>query len=167
MKRETLEKYQVLVYLTAIGCGLAIGVLLTDRPGVLEDTLCPLLVLLLYTTFCQAPLAHMSHAISDTRFLKAAVTGNFLVIPAILWGVIHLAPTGPGDPTGCAARSAGAVHGLVHHIHSSGSRRYKACYCLFASQLVASHSGSGSCIQHGHAEFICCVADRTDAPSIL
>jgi len=95
VKRSTLEKYQVLVYLTAIGCGLAIGVLLPGRLGVLEATLWPLLALLLYTTFSQVPLAHMRQAISDTRFLKAAVTGNFLVIPAILWGLMHWLPEDP------------------------------------------------------------------------
>lgn len=63
--------------------------------GVLDAILWPLLALLLYTTFSQVPLAHVRQAVSSPRFLSAAVAGNFLVIPAILWGLMHWLPEDP------------------------------------------------------------------------
>ncbi len=95
MTRQTLEKYQVLAYLAAIGCGLAVGTVWPGRLGLLEPLLWPVLALLLYTTFTQVPLAHIRQAMADTRFVSAAVVGNFLVIPALLWGVLHLLPADP------------------------------------------------------------------------
>lgn len=93
--RQTLEKYQVLVYLAAIGSGLAIGTLLPGRLRVLETMLWPVLALLLYTTFTQVPLAHMRQAIADTRFVIAAVVGNFLLVPVLLWGLVQFLPDDP------------------------------------------------------------------------
>ena len=52
----------------------------------------PVLALLLYTTFTQVPLAHMRQAISDTRFVVAAVVGNFLAVPVLLWGLVPFLP---------------------------------------------------------------------------
>jgi ACR3 family arsenite efflux pump ArsB len=95
LKRQTLEKYQVFVYLTAIACGLSVGILLPGNVEALEVLLWPFLALLLYTTFTQVPLAHLRKAASDARFLAAAVVGNFLVIPAIIWGLIPVLPSDP------------------------------------------------------------------------
>lgn len=95
MTRRTLEKYQVLVFLTAIGFGLMAG---THNPAwvaPLETMLWPVLGLLLYTTFTQVPLVHLGDAFSDSDFLKAAVIGNFLLIPLVAWGLTSLAPDEP------------------------------------------------------------------------
>lgn len=89
---DVWEKYQVLVYLTAIVCGLVLGTAIPDRVGVLEWLLWPVLGLLLYTTFTQVPLAHLREAFADRRFMAAAVTGNFVVLPVIVWGLMSLAP---------------------------------------------------------------------------
>ena len=83
------------MYLAAIGSGLAIGTLLPGRLRVLEAMLWPVLALLLYTTFTQVPLAHIRHAISDTRFVIAAVVGNFLAVPLLLWGLVQFLPDDP------------------------------------------------------------------------
>ncbi|GAB2592174.1 hypothetical protein [Nitrincola alkalisediminis] len=79
MKRELLEKYQVIVYLIAIVCGLALGAFLPTQVGVLELLLWPVLGVLLYTTFTQVPLAHIRQAFADPRFIVAAVMGNFIL----------------------------------------------------------------------------------------
>lgn len=100
MTRQALEKYQILVYLAAIGCGLTAGILLPDRIGGLEAMLWPLLALLLYTTFTQVPLAHLSEAFADFRFLAAAVAGNFLLIPAVVWGLMAFVPDEPAIRVG-------------------------------------------------------------------
>jgi ACR3 family arsenite efflux pump ArsB len=95
MTRQTLEKYQVIVYLTAIGLGLGVGVLLPGGVGVFEAALWPVLGLLLYATFTQVPIAHLGEAIKDTRFVAAAIVGNFIVIPFLLWLSLPFLPADP------------------------------------------------------------------------
>lgn len=95
MTHQNLEKYQILVYLAAIGCGLTVGIILPAWVGIFDTLLCPILTLLLYSTFTQVPLVHLRQAISDTRFVKSAVIGNFLVIPVLVWGTIDFLPSDP------------------------------------------------------------------------
>ncbi|EPC01008.1 hypothetical protein L861_10575 [Litchfieldella anticariensis FP35 = DSM 16096] len=95
MTRERLEAYQVLVYLVAISAGLVIGMVLPETPQVLETLLWPVLGMLLYATFTQVPLAKLPEALSDSRFLTVAIIGNFLLLPAIVWGLLQLAPATP------------------------------------------------------------------------
>ncbi|SFL74507.1 hypothetical protein SAMN05421863_1003143 [Nitrosomonas communis] len=57
LKRQLLEKYQIIIYLAAIGCGLVVGWLSSDNISFLEVLLWPLLGGLLYATFTQVPLA--------------------------------------------------------------------------------------------------------------
>ncbi|MDX5434801.1 MAG: arsenic resistance protein [Halomonas sp.] len=90
MTRQTLEKYQVLVYLAFIAMGLALGTALPDRVDVLEALLWPLLGALLYATFTQVPLTQLRSAWRDTRFMVAAVVGNFLLLPFVAWGLASL-----------------------------------------------------------------------------
>ncbi|UYG04554.1 arsenic resistance protein [Halomonas sp. LR3S48] len=90
MTRQTLEKYQVLVYLAAIAMGLAFGTALPGRVGVLEALLWSLLGALLYVTFTQVPLTQLRSAWRDARFMTAAIVGNFLLLPLVAWGLASL-----------------------------------------------------------------------------
>lgn len=95
VSRQTLEKHQVYLYLATILLGLGVGLLAPDRSAPLESALWPVLGLLLYATFTQVPLTHLREALVDTRFLTAAVMGNFVVLPLVVWGLIQLAPADP------------------------------------------------------------------------
>ena len=95
MTRQTLEKYQVLVFLSAIGCGLMVGSRFPERLAPMETMLWPVLALLLYATFTQVPLVRLREAFSDHRFLRAAVIGNFVLLPMVVWGLSFLAPDKP------------------------------------------------------------------------
>lgn len=95
MKREKLEKYQVLIYLAAIACGLLIGTTLPNYADILEHLLWPVLGLLLYAIFTQIPLAHLRKAFGDRRFASAAVIGNFVIVPLIVCGLLMVAPEAP------------------------------------------------------------------------
>lgn len=53
MKRQSLEKYQVLLYLGSIGFGLFLGSAFPAGVAFLEVGIWPLLGLLLYATFTQ------------------------------------------------------------------------------------------------------------------
>lgn len=95
LKRQLIEQYQVVIYLVAIGCGLFFGTVFPGSVGTLEFVLWPLLGLLLYATFTQVPLAHLGEAFSDSRFVIAAVVGNFLILPLVIWALLQLAPDIP------------------------------------------------------------------------
>ncbi|MCE8016546.1 arsenic resistance protein [Halomonas sp. MCCC 1A17488] len=90
LTRQTLEKYQVLVYLAFIAMGLALGAAWPNRVDAFESLLWPLLGALLYVTFTQVPLTQLSGAWRDTRFMAAAVVGNFLLLPLVAWGLANL-----------------------------------------------------------------------------
>ncbi|MCW4148919.1 MULTISPECIES: arsenic resistance protein [Halomonadaceae] len=87
--RETLEKYQVWLYLVAILAGIGLGA----RWEVIQAwnvALWPLLGLLLYATFTQVPLLHIPQAFKDRRFMSALALGNFIVMPLVVWGLATL-----------------------------------------------------------------------------
>ena len=93
--RLTLERRQVWIYLFAILAGLALG---SASPGVdrpLEAVIWPVLMLLLYATFVQVRLLHLRAAFQDRRFLGAVLAGNFLILPAIIWGIVQWLPFDP------------------------------------------------------------------------
>lgn len=89
LSRETLERYQVWLYLLAVVLGLATGTVV-DGPGqVTEVAVWPVLAVLLYATFTQMPLAAIPAAFADARFLGTALVGNFVLIPLVVWGLIQ------------------------------------------------------------------------------
>ncbi len=100
LTKATLEKYQVFIYLIFIACGLLLGSLLPSSLGFLELLLWPLLGLLMYTTFTQVPLTHLRSAFADMRFTTAAVVGNFMLLPLIIWGLLQLGPSHPAVQLG-------------------------------------------------------------------
>ncbi|SDY54120.1 arsenic resistance protein [Nitrosomonas sp. Nm33] len=95
LTRQSLEKYQVIIYLAAIGCGLVVGRLSPDNISFLEVLLWPLLGVLLYTTFIQVPLVHLREALIDSRFVAAAVIGNFILLPVVVSGLLMLVTEEP------------------------------------------------------------------------
>lgn len=95
MNRLTLERRQVWIYLVAIIAGLVAGSLWPAMKPVFEALLWPLLILLLYVTFVQVPLLHLSEAFRDHRFSAAMLLGNFLVLPALVWAMLHWLPDDP------------------------------------------------------------------------
>jgi arsenite transporter len=95
LTRHELEKNQVLIYLITITTGLVVGLTFPGIGEVLEITLWSVLGLLLYTTFIQVPLTHLRAAFANSRFLAAAVAGNFIVMPLAVCLLIQLAPNDP------------------------------------------------------------------------
>lgn len=92
----SLERFQVWVYLGAVAVGLAVGHGIGD--GVreaLDIAVLPLLALLLYATFTQVDLLHVRVALRDRRFLLAAVFGNFVLVPAVVWASLGFLPDDP------------------------------------------------------------------------
>lgn len=100
LKRETLETYQVIIYLIGITLGFILGIYFPSQSSLLEIALWPLLAVLLYTTFTQVPLAHLKEAFADKRFMMAAVVGNFVLLPMIVWALMCIAPDLPAVQLG-------------------------------------------------------------------
>src|SRR5690554_8051215 len=95
MTKDALERHQVWIYLTALLLGLLFGRLAPDAAPVLELLVWPSLGLLLYTTFTQVPLLHLSEALRDRRFIAAVVAANFLLVPLLVLALLPLAPDQP------------------------------------------------------------------------
>lgn len=95
MDRLALERRQVWVYLVAIVCGLASGSIWPGIGPYLEMWLWPVLAVLLYATFVQVPLLHIRDAFGDRRFVLAAMTGNFVLIPLVVWFMLQWLPADP------------------------------------------------------------------------
>jgi ACR3 family arsenite efflux pump ArsB len=80
--RDAIERYQVWAYLSAVVLGLLIDWSFSEVT-IPEYLVWSLLGFLLYATFTQTPLTHLSEVFRDRQFLGALLTGNFLVMPTI------------------------------------------------------------------------------------
>jgi len=82
-----LRRNQIAVY--AVAVALALGAA-TMRPGAtpaLGAVVDPVLAVLLYVTFLEVPFVRFRAAFTDARFLAAALSTNFLVVPAVAWAL--------------------------------------------------------------------------------
>lgn len=93
--RSTLETRQAWIYLAAVLAGLLTGHAAPAAGPALEPLIWPLLGTLLYATFTQVPLTRMPATLRDPRFLVALATGNFLLLPLVVGGLLPLLPNDP------------------------------------------------------------------------
>ncbi|MCK7546185.1 arsenic resistance protein [Marinobacter bryozoorum] len=90
--RDTIERQQAWIYLTAILVGMTMGYTLPKTAASWEILIWPLMAGLLYATFTQVPFANMAIALRDKRFLAALLVGNFIVMPVISGVLLLLLP---------------------------------------------------------------------------
>ncbi|WP_258933510.1 hypothetical protein [Nesterenkonia pannonica] len=93
VSRDYLEQHQVWIYLAGLLLGAGMGMAWPEGSQRLDALLWPALALLLYTTFTQMNLADVPRALQDTWFLLAALAGNFIIIPAAVFGIVSLVPS--------------------------------------------------------------------------
>ena len=81
-----LERHQVALYLAGIAAGAVVGwsVPGADAWAVLVE---PVLALLLLATFLAVPFAALGAGLRDGRFLGALLVLNFVVVPAVVFGL--------------------------------------------------------------------------------
>lgn len=84
---EWMERFQVPLYLAALGAGAIVGLALPAVAGPAEAAINPVLGLLLYATFLGIPFAKLGGALRDWRFLATVLVANFAVAPLIAWAV--------------------------------------------------------------------------------
>ena len=81
--RNIIERHQVWAYLIAVVVGLFLGWKTSPGEVVPDYLIWALLGVMLYATFTQTPVTHLSDVFRDRRFVGALLTGNFLVMPTI------------------------------------------------------------------------------------
>ena len=81
-----LERHQVALYLAGIAAGAVVGWAVpgADAWAVLVE---PVLALLLLATFLAVPFAALGAGLRDGRFLTALLVLNFVVVPAVVFGL--------------------------------------------------------------------------------
>ncbi|MFG1808094.1 arsenic resistance protein [Streptomyces sp. NPDC049040] len=87
-----MERHQVAVYLAAMAVGALLGWAAPAAGPGLGHAINPVLAALLFVTFLQVPAADLLRAARGGRFLAAALTVNFLVVPPVVAAVFGFLP---------------------------------------------------------------------------
>lgn len=87
---DWLQRHQVLLYLLAILVGAAAGWFVPGSGSLANPAVTPLLALLLYATFLGIPLRHLGRALRDWSFLGTVLALDFVLVPVVLLGLVHL-----------------------------------------------------------------------------
>ena len=82
-----MERRQIPLYLAALAVGAGLGLLVPGAADLLEPTISPVLVLLMYLTFLSVPFGAITTAVRDQRFLLTVVLVNFAVVPLLVLGL--------------------------------------------------------------------------------
>ncbi|WP_096389652.1 arsenic resistance protein [Halopenitus persicus] len=93
--KQWLQRHQVAVYAVAVALAVGVG---SGRPGAaapVERLIDPVLAVLLYVTFLEIPFVRLRRAVTNGRFIAAALGMNFLVVPVVVWGFIRVLPPEP------------------------------------------------------------------------
>lgn len=82
-----LERWQIPLYLAALGVGAVFGLAAPSAAPVLEQAINPVLMVLLYATFLGVPLTRLGRALRDGRFLAGLLVLNFVAVPVVVYGL--------------------------------------------------------------------------------
>src|SRR5699024_5125944 len=91
---EWLERWQITLYLLALGAGALIGLSVPSAAPVFEMAINPVLMVLLYATFLSVPLTKLGHALRDIRFLAGLLVLNFVLVPSVVYGLSRVVAGG-------------------------------------------------------------------------
>ncbi|GAB4327365.1 MAG: arsenic resistance protein [Dehalococcoidia bacterium] len=83
---------QIVLYAAAVLLGVMVGTLAPGATDLFELSVWPVLVVLLYVTFLQVHIRALPLALRDVGFLVAALAGNFVVAPALVWALLYVIP---------------------------------------------------------------------------
>ncbi|KWW43150.1 hypothetical protein AU359_00043 [Micrococcus luteus] len=82
-----LERWQIPLYLVALGAGAAFGLSAPSTAPALEQAINPVLMVLLYATFLGVPLTRLGRALRDGGFLAGLLVLNFATVPVVVYGL--------------------------------------------------------------------------------
>lgn len=89
---ERMDHHQVMIYLGAMAAGALIGWAAPSAGPGLEHAINPVLGALLFVTFLQVPAAELLRAARGGRFLAAALTVNFVIVPLLVAAMFSFLP---------------------------------------------------------------------------
>lgn len=89
---RTLEDRQAGIYALAIAAGILAGLFFPAAGRSLEASIEPALAVLLYGMFSQIPFLRFRGALSNGRFAAALLGLNFVLVPALVWGLTRFLP---------------------------------------------------------------------------
>ena len=75
--------------------GAVLGLALPGLGSALEVLIYPVLGVLLHATFLRVPFRGLRRSFTHGRYMAAALTLNFLIVPAVAWLLARLAPQEP------------------------------------------------------------------------
>ncbi|MDI3330575.1 MAG: bile acid:sodium symporter [Micrococcus sp.] len=87
---DWMERHQVVLYLSALAAGAAVGLLVPAVAAPAQVAIMPALGLLLYATFLGVPFGGLGRAARDGRFLLTVLALNFVVVPAVVFALSRL-----------------------------------------------------------------------------
>lgn len=88
----SLNRHQVLWYLTTIVLGALIGLCLPLASTIATTTITPCLIALLFVTFLDIPFDAVRDSFTDMKFLGAVALANFLLAPLVAAGLNAVLP---------------------------------------------------------------------------
>jgi ACR3 family arsenite transporter len=94
-RRENLENQQISVYVGALICGAAFGLLLPNTGSTLNMSISPILAVLLYGMFAQIPFLRLRAALANKKFVVALFVVNFVAVPILVWILASFLPDQP------------------------------------------------------------------------
>jgi ACR3 family arsenite efflux pump ArsB len=95
ISKEWIQRHQVGVYAVAVFFAIGTGLGLPGANAHLEPLINPILAVLLYVTFLEIPFVRIRRAFRNGRFMLAALGMNFLVVPAVVFGLTRFLPPEP------------------------------------------------------------------------
>jgi ACR3 family arsenite transporter len=95
ISKTWLDHHQIGVYAVMLLTGAGLGLVRPELGSVLEQLIYPVLGVLLYVTFLQVPFVKLRRAFTHRRFMAAALSINFLVVPIVVWGLTRILPQEP------------------------------------------------------------------------
>ena len=88
-----MERWQIPLYLGAIVLAVIAGLAIPAAGPPLSHAISPVLGLLLYATFLGVPFGAVGAAIRDLRFLGTVLVLNFVIVPAVVFGLSRFVAT--------------------------------------------------------------------------
>jgi ACR3 family arsenite transporter len=90
-----LQRRQISIYALVVALAIGFGVTRPESATIIAKFIDPMLAVLLYVTFLEIPFVRLRRAFTNRRFIAAALGMNFLVVPAVVWGLTRFLPADP------------------------------------------------------------------------
>lgn len=85
MSRDQLETWQTAIYFVSVLAAIVFA--MAGNASLLQAMITPAIAVLMYAMFLQIPFLDLRAGLGDRRFMTALLVANFVLIPALVWGL--------------------------------------------------------------------------------